>query len=290
MLAALCSAASALPITPSAVDARHAGAAASTDAAATHPDAGGAASTDAVKPASDAVAERQQSAPTDDAVQYDDKDNPWPVAAGPLPRSGDHETSPKQDFVDGRDETLEQMLRSVVTVEQGDQPLARSRFSGTGGDARGDGGSIGLSGIILDSETPAILLREVIDIKSTDGRVTVFSVLGLGDFVLEVAPGDHAWTISELSTDWSMSSFSGSVTVASSESAESSNLDAAGRDAGAVPHRTIGVLQLLRWAREFLISPTGFLSTLLGTLFALLWVAARTLVALERRSWGRRGY
>ena len=188
----------------------------------------------------------------------------------------------------GQEETLGQMLRTIVTIDR-DYSLSAGRH----GDTRGPG-SLGLAQVVLDSDAPAALLRQVIDIKSTDGRVTVFSILGLGDFVLELTPGEHSWTISELSTGLSMgapssSSDAGPVsrdTPSYDETAASDN-DSAGTVGP--PQHGLGLFQIIKWVREFITSSFGMLCILMVSLFALLWVAAKTMMALERRPSGRRG-
>jgi hypothetical protein len=284
LFAALPLGASALPITPSTGDADHAAAASTADP---------------LKQLRDVVAARPQAVTGDDFTPEDSADlarRASSAAAAETTRSASAQgqagpdIGPSLPYMDARGETLGQALRLIATVDRADPVRARRLAAARGDDDDADW--IGLSGMVLDSETSAALLRKVIDIKSTDGNVTVFSVLGLGDFMLEVTPGDHGWTIAELSTGWSLPMSSGSdgmIRGADAGNAVSYSGDE-DRNAEAGSHKSVGLFRLLRWLREFVSSPLGLLGGLMISLFALLWGAARTVVALERRSVGRRGY
>ena len=284
LLAALSCNASALPISPSGPD---------TDRPAV------AAAPDLLKQLRDAIAVRPQAVAADEVAEVDGADLPQrpsatggvivPIQSTPVAAPARGETAPLQVYADGRDESLGQVLRMIATVDRDDPATGRRRAGGRGDQSGGDSDSLGLSAIVFDSETSAALLRKVIDIKSTDGKVTVFSVLGLGDFVLEVTPGDHTWTIAELSTGWSLPISMGSDSTFRGDTASYSN-DADSSPDAATPQKSIGLLRLVRWLREFLLSPFGLLGLLMTSLFVLLWGAAKTIVALERRSLGRRGF
>ena len=186
----------------------------------------------------------------------------------------------------GPEETLGQMLRTIVTIDR-DYSLSTSR----GGAGRGPG-SLGLAQVVLDSDTPVALLRQVVDIKSTDGRVTVFSILGLGDFVLELSPGEHSWTISEMSTGLSVGvpSSSGEAGPVNRDTPSYDDSAASDNDAAITvgpPRHGLGLFQIIKWMREFITSSLGMLCILMASLFALLWLAAKTMMALERRPSGR---
>ena len=99
----------------------------------------------------------------------------------------------------------------------------------------------------------------------------------------------HTWTIAELSTGWSLPISMGSDSTFRGDTASYSN-DADSSPDAATPQKSIGLLRLVRWLREFLLSPFGLLGLLMTSLFVLLWGAAKTIVALERRSLGRRGF
>jgi hypothetical protein len=191
-------------------------------------------------------------------------------------------------------ETLRQTLRALATMHHADlrsldqsQPEAdryrsgRSQAPRSRDEGNDEAGSAGFSATVIDGDVAANAVRALVEIKSTDALSTTFSVLGLGDFVLEATPGSNTVTLTELS-----SGFSASLPVNSSGINGSYGTNQNARESeeasGSVRANVNHFRVVLKWIVEFLESPLGILLTMLVSVMSLLWVMVRTFALLGR--------
>jgi hypothetical protein len=190
-------------------------------------------------------------------------------------------------------ETLRETLRSLATMHRADVArldqlsspdrveAGRSRAPWSRHDGNEEATSAGLSEAILDSDVAADAVKALVEVKSTDALSTTFSVLGLGDFVLEATPGGHVVTLTELSTGLSATLPVGGSGSNGSDASSQSRRD--GEDAdGSVRANVNHIRMIVKWIVEFLESPLGFLLTMLVCIMSLLWVMTRTFAVLGR--------
>src|SRR5579883_3368011 len=100
------------------------------------------------------------------------------------------------------DDTLRQVMRTIATVHRGDKGSGEAHAIRAASELeQQELEYLGLAGttefaseMILDSEIAGAALRSVAVVKSTDGQFTVFSVFGIGDFLLESTPSARSLT------------------------------------------------------------------------------------------------
>jgi len=215
---------------------------------------------------------------------------PLNVFEGPSFSTG---TSVEQGPVSGQDQTLKDFLRSIATLRWNDsgnvQPHQLSVHESRGmpksdfeADEQAD---LELSRTILDSSVAATLLHKIIDVRTVDYHGRTFSVFGAGDFVLEIAPGSHAATLSELSTKRSVTL----LTDFGSDSGESNQVGSS-QDSGSVSSvemvrgRTNHIRIAIEWFVDLLTSPLAILLIMVAAVILVLRTAVRTVAMLRAQA------
>jgi hypothetical protein len=184
--------------------------------------------------------------------------------------------------------TLREVLHSIVTLHADGKPIAarkpgQGRFSPNfAEDISEDDPGIDLRKLILDSEVAGAMLRAIVDIKSADSHGATFSILGLGNFALDVAPDLHAAIVSELSSG---------MAFRMSLNGEGIGYDGYPRatvNSGAlagVPHEHVNLIRVAwQWFLDFLYSPVGALLSMSAAITLLLWICVKSVVFLQRRA------
>ena len=190
----------------------------------------------------------------------------------------------------GQNPTVRDVLLAIVTLHKSpsatadSRKLAQPRFNlgPVDDDGADDDDGIDLRKLILDSEIGGAMLRAIIDIKSQDSHGATFSVFGVGNFSLDVAPDLHEAIVSELSTGLT---FRGSLT---GELSSYQGYAPATVDNGSVPNgrmeRVNIVRVVLKWIVEFIYSPAGALLSMGVALSLFLWVCVKSVIFLQRRA------
>jgi|SRR5579872_1145557 len=170
-----------------------------------------------------------------------------------------------------QDETLKQALRSIVSSH-----ISDPRPSVAHPENSNDNASVGLLELTLDSTTAGSILRSVTDVTSKDGGNTTFSILGAGEFSIEVMPNRSSLVISELSTGWS----------------SSYQPPSAARQVGSVPNsepkrdvdpgRGNAIQIVLAYVTDFLYSPAGVLLMMFTAIILIMRVVVRVMAAVRR--------
>jgi hypothetical protein len=188
------------------------------------------------------------------------------------------------------DETLRQVLRALVTRHSFDPMMTLpSNFDpSTKAPTPSEGGRPAASGSrLLDNRAAGRVLREFVDVQSETDRDVIFSVLGMGKFVLEKSGRSGTVTLSELSSGWS-------ATLLPAYDANSIN---DGRGSSSPPAGDGGgslLLFVLRWILDFVTNPLGIILLMVAGVIALLAAIVRLTAfmrnqaALKRRSRRRR--
>ena len=194
---------------------------------------------------------------------------------------------PAQPLKSGNsDDSLRQVVRSLTTVYAAvprapDQEAVTPRY-----DPDADASSlIDVSDLILENEVAGRALRELVDVTSNDGMGVTFSVLGIGEFMIETRSGAHGATITELSTGQSVTLDSGGL---KSGSADADRAAEDGNDDDGPSAKVIGILLAIHRVIDFLLSPLGILLEILVGVIAALWLGVRTAASLRRRAIGVR--
>jgi hypothetical protein len=182
--------------------------------------------------------------------------------------------------------SLKNMLRSIATIRRtrpstGEAP---SRFpqslSWDGSDY------FDPFALIFESDIAGSALRALSEVKTTDGHFTTFSILGMGDFVLEVEGDAHSAILYELSSRWSAALIG--ARDGSGLLGYSADPTRAGESAAGV-RPNVNLLQLAwNWFVEILTSPLGVLTTMIVGITAFMWVVYRAITLLQRRAPGAR--
>lgn len=190
-----------------------------------------------------------------------------PPASGAAPSSG----------------SLREVLRTIVTLHQADRkPPSLGPAAPASGDRDADDSGIDLRKLILDSEVAGTMLRSIVDIKSSDGRGATFSILGLGNFALDVAPDVHAAIVSELSSGMGFHmSLLGDGRGYDGYPQATVN----GNGLPDMPHTHINLVRAAwAWFLDFLNSPFGALVSMTAAIALFVWVCAKSVVFLQRRA------
>ena len=201
----------------------------------------------------------------------------------PMTRSSPWEDARSLGSVSVKGNTLRKVLHTMATIRRGEDHTSRRQAMPSFEppvlqDLDSNEAFAYVSELILDSELAGAVVRSVADIQATDGPVTVFSIFGMGEFVLETVPGNHALTISELSSGWS-ANLSGHTGLAYVDYA----INGTG-DPGALSVRPNYLRLALNWIFDILLHPLGLLLELMVSLLVLIWVVARFVSRLQRRS------
>ncbi len=186
------------------------------------------------------------------------------------------------------DEPLRQVLRSIATMQafEGSAAIPSAFDPGPTGVTFTERGSSPRSqpgASILDSRTVGRVLREFVDIQAEGERSIVFSVLGMGDFVLEKTRGSGAVTLSELSSGWSASLSPSRDEFGSNGTAS----DAERMIAGTSGNRS-ALLLALDWLLDFLWSPLGIVLLMIAGVIAALTGIVRFTAMMRNQAAQRR--
>jgi hypothetical protein len=184
-----------------------------------------------------------------------------------------------------RGETLRQVLRSIATTHrfQQQQPRglpqgARRDRSAPSDEASDDTEKRGLAELLLDSEIVGAMARSLVEIRTADGDGAIFSVLGLGDFVLDVTPSVHAAALTELSSGLSVG------TPLAGDYSFYSNYGFGGADSR-MPREKVNVLRLMwDWVVDVVFSPVGVLASMVTGIVLFLWLSMKSVSLLQRRA------
>jgi hypothetical protein len=183
-------------------------------------------------------------------------------------------------------DTIRAVLRSIITWHAADQAQAAARRSAQGRFyplSGGDDGAldVDLRKLILDSEVGGAMLRSIVDIKSADKNGATFSIFGLGNFALDLAPDLHSAIVSELSSGMAFRmSLSGERL-----GYESYPGNAMGNNPNVVAHENVNLVRVIwNWILDFVYSPVGALLSMSAVITVLLWICVKSVVFLQRRA------
>ena len=194
-----------------------------------------------------------------------------------------------EDRASFQDPNLKQVLRAIATVHRSDYGDAPSRQSGAEipgiqpGDFIDGQDDLGFSHIILDSPTAANALRNVIDIKSATDRGAVFSIFGMGQFMLETMPGSHVTTLSELSTGQSVTLLSNSDGGGQQDS-YNQNPGNTNENTAPIGENSSSLRRLVNWIVDFVTSPLAILLAMIVLVIMALWGTVRTIASLRMQA------
>ena len=165
-------------------------------------------------------------------------------------------------------ETLAQVLRSIIIVHhEGDaaDPVPAGAASPVFADNREDG--LGWRQTILDSTSAGTTLRSLIDVHAEGGNPAGFSVLGIGNFRLELSPGYAPAGAPLITTD------------DRNELSHPVSFHVPGQLLGDVkPERMV---TLLDQAFDFLASPLGVLVETTAALILTFWTIVRSIAVIR---------
>jgi hypothetical protein len=184
--------------------------------------------------------------------------------------------------------SLREVLHSIVTLHESDRNSApqqsdRHRPLSPVQDIDQDELNVDLRKLVLDSEVAGSLLRSIVEIKSTDAHGATFSILGLGNFALDVAPDLHDAIVSELSSGMV---FRVSLT-GEGRSYEGLYPQAtiSGDSVGRVPHERMNLVRMVwQWILDFLNSVVGALVSMAVAIALFLWIGVKSVGFLQRRA------
>jgi hypothetical protein len=182
-------------------------------------------------------------------------------------------------------DTLRNVLRSIVTGRRANgvtSAPALKHARGAAPDGYDQPAFPDLSDLVLDSEIAGAALRALVDVKSTDADLTIFSIFGMGNFVLDMETSANSAIIYELSSGWS---------AALANGRNGAGLLGYSGDlarAGAYPSATrenINYLQLAwAWIVDELSSPLGVLTMMFATTVIFVWGGTKSISILQRRA------
>lgn len=175
-------------------------------------------------------------------------------------------------------------MRSIATLRSLEQRQAHGRpqetrkhRSASFDEVNEDVERLGLAELLLDSEVVGGMVRSLVDIKTADGDATIFSVLGLGEFVLDVTPGVHTAVLTDLSSGLSIGTpLGGGYSVYS-------NYGTSAVD-NRMPREKINVFRLVwDWVVDLVFSPGGVLASMVAGIILFLWLCVKSIHRLQRR-------
>jgi hypothetical protein len=179
-------------------------------------------------------------------------------------------------------DSLKSVFRSVTTMRRG--PPHRGELAPSPQPTGAD--YFDPIELILESDAAGNALRALLEVRSTDGQFTIFSVFGMGDFVLELESSTRSAIFYELSSGWS------AALINARNGGEllgySADLTRASEYAPA-PRENINIFRLAwNWIIETLTSPLGVFATMVVGIVLFTWAVARAITLLQRRTLGSR--
>jgi hypothetical protein len=177
--------------------------------------------------------------------------------------------------------SLRSVLRSIATI---DRPSRRRAPASAPQPVDGD--YFDPFELVLESDVAGDALRAVLDVKATDGQFTIFSVFGMGEFVLELETTTHSAIVYELSSGWSAglatTRENGQLLGYSAELTRASEY-------GLSPRQPINYVKLVwDWIRTALTTPLGMIAAMMIVIVLSTWMFRRALSVLQRRAVGAR--
>lgn len=215
-----------------------------------------------------------------------------PVAPSAAPSSGGllDQSGPQDSAGSLKSGTLGNVLQSIITWHRSDEtppasrPAAgRDRPSGKQDRAPSeDELGVDLRRLILDSEISGTMLRSIVDIKSADSHGSTFSILGLGNFAVDVAPDLHEAIVSELSSGMAFRMSLSGERLGYDRYPEAA---LSGGALAGMPHENINLVRVVwKWALDMLYSPIGALLSMSAAITLILWICVKSVVFLQRRA------
>lgn len=190
-----------------------------------------------------------------------------------------------------RNGTLGEVLQSIVSWQSAGQDQrpsrasSRPRFNAARNDESpedDEGLGVDLRKLILDSEVAGTMLRAIVDVKSADSHGSTFSIFGLGNFAIDVAPDLHAAIVSELSSGMAFRMSLSGERLGYDRYPEAA---LSGGALAGVPHENVNLIRVIwKWTLDMLFSPVGALLSMSATITVLLWVCVKSVVFLQRRA------
>jgi hypothetical protein len=184
--------------------------------------------------------------------------------------------------------TLGHVLQSIITWQRSDQPQRAPRLTNSAQTNDGRGGTsddelgVDLRRLILDSEISGSMLRAIVDIKSSDNHGSRFSVFGLGNFAIDVAPDLHAAIVSELSSGMAFRMSLSGERLGYDRYPEAA---LSGGALAGMPHENVNLIRVIwKWALDMLYSPVGALLSMSAAITLILWICVKSVVFLQRRA------
>jgi len=175
--------------------------------------------------------------------------------------------------------SLRGVMRSMATIHHWfdlapNRGAQRVQVSPSGSYRDDDGiAETGLVQLVLDSQMAGAALRSVVDVRATDGEYTEFSVLGMGDFVLELdTDTQQSAVMSELSSGFSATLTHGRDAAGRLDLVEGS--PGAG-DADYGRERVNYFRFLKNWIIDIALSPVGILTWMVVTIVILMRAALK---------------
>ena len=196
--------------------------------------------------------------------------HPASAAARPVPRetqSVDVDEVSLNEPPDGA--TLDQALRSIVTKKAGTKPnsAATAISSATDDMDSADDEDVVLGDGVLDSRALAEALQAIVQpVVMVDGSQG-FSILGQGQFELQLSNDLTTVSFSELSTGVS-------ITVPTGQPQHDQEAPPQGKE----EHK----ITLVAYALNFIRTPTGTLAMITAGVLVLVWAMTRLAVAIRR--------
>jgi hypothetical protein len=186
--------------------------------------------------------------------------------------------------------TLREVLASIVTLHQSDGKAspaprlgqARILAKAAPGSSQ-DELNVDLRKLILDSEVAGTMLRSIVEIKSADAHGATFSIFGLGNFALDVAPDLNAAIVSELSSG--MSFRMALLGDAWNHDGLYPQATLNGDNGQGVQHEHVNLMRVIwTWILDFLNSPVGALVSMAIAIALFLWIGVKSVGFLQRRA------
>ena len=195
-----------------------------------------------------------------------------------------------RDLLDGIDKsmsklTLRQVLHAMTTVHHasaapanGGQTASRARVTSAPAGAD-DGPHVDLSEMLLDSEVAGAMLRAIVDVKTADGARKTFSILGMGNFTLDVVPEAHVAVVAEMSTGLS----SGGRMGGSPGYVRYPDYSGTGAANAPVPRQNINLVRVVwNWIVDLVWNPIGIFALMTLTILVFLWMCVRLADVAQR--------
>jgi hypothetical protein len=142
-----------------------------------------------------------------------------------------------------------------------------------------DGPHVDLAEMLLDSEVAGAMLRAIVDVKTADGARKTFSILGMGNFTLDVVPETHVAVVAEMSTGLS----SGGRMGGSPGYVRYPDYSGTGAGNAPVPRQNINLVRLVwNWIVDLVWNPIGIFALMTLTILVFLWMCVRLADVAQR--------